>query len=304
METESMATLSMGQKPMEANRSKPMEQKLMEQNPMNPIFGTADCSTCQIEYFSFGKGPDNLLILPGLSIRPVCQSAQFVASQYRCLCNDFTIFVFESRRDMPKGYTIRQMADDTAVAMQTLGIGRACVFGASHGGMIAQELAINYPNLVSGMILASTISAHNDTSTATMKRWSTLAEAGEPVALNRDIFQHVYSPEYYAKYREAFNRIEDSGSPAEIRRFGIMAESIIEFDVDSRLSEIECPAYVFGIENDTVLSGQASYRLTERLHCNSTIFPGTGHSIFDEMLLGTDPVRKIIDQRHLQNGFS
>ena len=153
-----------------------MEQKLMEQNPMNPIFGTADCSTCQIEYFSFGKGPDNLLILPGLSIRPVCQSAQFVASQYRCLCNDFTIFVFESRRDMPKGYTIRQMADDTAVAMQTLGIGRACVFGASHGGMIAQELAINYPNLVSGMILASTISAHNDTSTATMKRWSTLAD--------------------------------------------------------------------------------------------------------------------------------
>ena len=224
-----------------------------------------------------------MLILPGLSIRPVSESAEFIASQYRCFCNGFTVYVFESRRDMPQGYTIRQMADDTASAMKELGISRACVFGASHGGMIAQELAINYPELVSAMILSSTIPIHNDTSTATMKRWSALAKAGNPSALNRDVFQHVYSPEYYARYREAFRRIEDCGSPEQIRRFGIMAESIIEFDADSRLADVTCPAYVFGIENDTVLSGQASYRLAERLNCGSTIFPGTGHSIFDEI---------------------
>jgi 3-oxoadipate enol-lactonase len=53
-------------------------------------------------------------------------------------------------------YTIRMMADDTAGLMDALGIRRAHVLGISMGGMIAQELAINHPQKVEKLVLAST----------------------------------------------------------------------------------------------------------------------------------------------------
>ena len=55
-------------------------------------------------------------------------------------------------------YTIRLFADDTAGLLKALGISKAHVLGISVGGMIAQELAINYPEKVSKLILCSTSS--------------------------------------------------------------------------------------------------------------------------------------------------
>ena len=55
-------------------------------------------------------------------------------------------------------YTIRTMADDTIGLMDHLGIDKAHILGYSMGGVVAQELAINYPERVRKLILASTLS--------------------------------------------------------------------------------------------------------------------------------------------------
>ncbi|MFP3880362.1 MAG: alpha/beta fold hydrolase, partial [Dehalococcoidia bacterium] len=53
------------------------------------------------------------------------------------------------RSDKPPGpYSTGMMADDTAKLMDVLGIEKAHIMGLSMGGMIAQELAINYPQRV------------------------------------------------------------------------------------------------------------------------------------------------------------
>jgi pimeloyl-ACP methyl ester carboxylesterase len=79
------------------------------------------------------------------------------------LSKHFKLVLFDNRgagrTDLSKGeYTIRLFADDTAGLMDALGISRAHVLGISMGGMIAQELAINYPEKVSKLILCSTCS--------------------------------------------------------------------------------------------------------------------------------------------------
>ncbi len=56
------------------------------------------------------------------------------------------------KRDIHK----REMAKDHAEAMTALGISKADVLGISQGGMIAQYLAIDYPDLVNKLILAVT----------------------------------------------------------------------------------------------------------------------------------------------------
>jgi pimeloyl-ACP methyl ester carboxylesterase len=56
------------------------------------------------------------------------------------------------------------MADDTVKLMDYLEIKQARILGASMGGMIAQELAINYPERVLKLVLACTFSGKNDMS--------------------------------------------------------------------------------------------------------------------------------------------
>jgi len=69
------------------------------------------------------------------------------------------------KSDKPDGpYTFKTMADDTIGLMDHLGIEKAHILGVSMGGMIAQELAINHPERVNKLILASTFARKDETS--------------------------------------------------------------------------------------------------------------------------------------------
>jgi pimeloyl-ACP methyl ester carboxylesterase len=77
------------------------------------------------------------------------------------LSKHFKLLIFDNRgagrTDKPDiDYTIKMMADDTAGLMEALNIERANILGLSMGGMIAQELVLNYPNKVEKLILCGT----------------------------------------------------------------------------------------------------------------------------------------------------
>ena len=61
------------------------------------------------------------------------------------------------RSDVPPGpYAIPAMADDAVAILDAAGVASAHVFGASMGGMLAQELALNHPSRVHSLILGCT----------------------------------------------------------------------------------------------------------------------------------------------------
>ena len=67
------------------------------------------------------------------------------------------------RTDKPsEPFTVKTMADDTIGLMDHLGADRAHILGVSLGGMIAQEIAINYPERVNKLILGCTTSGLDD----------------------------------------------------------------------------------------------------------------------------------------------
>jgi len=69
----------------------------------------------------------------------------------------------------PGPYSTRMMADDTLGLMDLLGIEKAHVMGVSMGGMIAQELAINYPQRVMKLVLACTYASQDEMSGDTLE---------------------------------------------------------------------------------------------------------------------------------------
>ena len=68
-------------------------------------------------------------------------------------------------------YTIRTMAEDVIGLMDYLGIDKAHILGLSLGGMVAQEIAISYPERVIKLVLGSTFagSERNDVHPEMMK---------------------------------------------------------------------------------------------------------------------------------------
>jgi pimeloyl-ACP methyl ester carboxylesterase len=87
-------------------------------------------------YVRFGNGPENLMILPGITLQNEPPS-RLDAWTYRLgfgrFARDHTVFVVNRKRGMPPGYTTRDMAADYARVMEEE-LGPAHVVGFSTGG--------------------------------------------------------------------------------------------------------------------------------------------------------------------------
>ena len=236
----------------------------------------------EMDYCTFGNGERSFVIIPGVSVKSVLLSAEAIAATFAAFAERYTVYLFERKRGIEPGYTVSDMADDTAAAMRALGVEDADVFGASQGGMIAQLLAARNPRLVRRLALGSTLPRQNAVSRATFDGWQTLADAGEPRALNRDITGKVYSPAYVERYKEAFAMLEGDATDAEMRRFSVLARACRTFDGDAELEKIACPVLVIGSWEDAVLSGEGSVEIARRLRCPLVMYGGYGHAVYDE----------------------
>jgi pimeloyl-ACP methyl ester carboxylesterase len=79
----------------------------------------------------------------------------------RLLAESFRVVSYDNRgvgeSDVPPGpYTVRGLAGDAVAVLDAVGIDRAHVVGASLGGMVAQEVALGWPERVDRLVLACT----------------------------------------------------------------------------------------------------------------------------------------------------
>ena len=100
---------------------------------------TVKTDSFSMDYFRFGRGEKILVILPGLSVQSVMGSAEAVAEAYQLLTDDFTVYLFDRRNELPPSYSVYEMARDTAEAFRVLGLENVCIFGTSQGGIITPE---------------------------------------------------------------------------------------------------------------------------------------------------------------------
>lgn len=244
---------------------------------------TVSTSEVEMDYIQFGSGKKIFVILPGLSIHSVMGLADAVATAYESFTQDYTVYLFERAKNLHEGYTVRDMARDTASAMVALDLSNADIFGASQGGMIAQYLAIDYPKLVHSMVLGSTLAKSSLVFCDVVLHWIALAKKKDEQGLLESFVDNVYSEETLKKYRDYMISANKGISDTEYERFLILARACENFDCYDELPNIKCPVLVLGSYGDHVVGPQGSEQIAKALGCELYMYDfHYGHGVYDE----------------------
>ena len=240
----------------------------------------------EMDYFKFGTGKETMVIIPGLSVDGVMKYADAVAAAYAPMAEEYTIYVFERRKNLPEKYSVYDMAEDTASAMRKLGLKDIYLFGASQGGMISMIIAIEEPESVKKLVLGSTAASVEDAQyQKAVGEWVRFAKEGKKEELYLSFGEAVYPKEIFEQSRDALKEGAKAVTEEDLSRFVILAEAVRDFDVSDRLSRITCPVLVLGSKDDAVLGGEASERLfdafKDRSDCELYMYEGYGHAAYD-----------------------
>ena len=236
----------------------------------------------ELDCVSFGRGDMPLVILPGLSTRDVRSAGLMLSLMYRSFARDFTVYILDKPRHVPEGCTVAELADSCAAAMDALGIKKARVLGVSLGGMMAQELAIKHPELVSALVLAVTTAKCNDRVKKAIGRWLDFVEKGDYVGFGRDMMESMYSASYLKKYGFMLPVAAALSRPKDLGRFMRLANACLTCESFEHLEKISCSTLVIGAGEDKVVSGEASLEIAEKLGCALHMYDTLGHAAYDE----------------------
>lgn len=238
-----------------------------------------------MDYVTFGKGKQPLVIIPGLGdgVQTVKGKAQLFSLSYRLLAKHYKIYVFSRINELRQGYTTRDMAADVAEAMETLNLDAAYVMGISQGGMIAQWLAADFPERVQRLILAMTTAKPGQLARDRIEHWQKLSQSGNFKHLMLDIAQHSYTQKSYQKWRLLYNIMGRLGRIKDEKRISIQSQSCLTHDSLEVLKEIHCPTLVLGALEDDVIGVKGSKELAKGISgCQLLIFKHSGHALYEE----------------------
>lgn len=165
--------------------------------------------------------------------------------------------VYRTPRPEP-GYTVADLADDQAAALQVLGIeGPIDVFGISMGGMTAMHLALRHPELVRTLALGCTTAggaAMTPPAQPDVEALMTAQSSGDMAVAVRAGYEMNLSArvweddEMYAEFKTATER-----APVQLPVIFTQLQAISTHDVRERLGEISVPTVVMHGTADRVL---------------------------------------------------
>ena len=243
---------------------------------------TLNVGDMPLDYITFGSGTKPLVMIQGLNTRGIKGAALSLAYMYRIFAKDFKVYLFDRRPVVHEGLTVKELASDIAFAMDTLGISGADVFGVSQGGMIAQYLAIDRPDLVGKLVLAVTLSRNNDTVTRVVGEWIVMAKRGDMKTLVADMAEKMYSDAYVKRYRPFMPLLTILQKPKDVDRFSILANACLTCNVYEALDKIKCPVFVLGGRQDQIVTGAASEEIAAKIGCKIHMYDRLGHAAYEE----------------------
>jgi pimeloyl-ACP methyl ester carboxylesterase len=216
------------------------------------------------------------LMITGEMFEPV---VEHFAARHRVIIPDLRGHGRSQR--LPPPYTAPQVASDLSRLLEYLGVGSTAVLGYSHGGAIAQQLALDHPAQCNRLVLACTYAFN----------MATLRERIEghlvPLLINvlgmRRFAKLIVSQGLKQFSKERTDRIVDVIASQHRKVISSAWKAAMEFDSRGRLAEIKCPTLVVAAANDVAVP----FHHAKMLHCGITgsqlvVVDGAHHTLIWE----------------------
>lgn len=194
--------------------------------------------------------------------------------QQEALVDEYQTIVWDNRgtgdSDEPDGpYTMSQMAGDLEAVLDDAGVEQAHVVGASMGGMIAQQYALDFDRAAT-LTLFCTSHGGEESVPIPEDTAQTIMEVPEGYD-ERQTIKHRMEPAvsngFYDEQPDLVERMVDwrlAGDATEAGR-NAQAAAVQAFDVSDRVGEIELPVRLLHGDADRVVPVENGRMLAEKL---------------------------------------
>lgn len=239
-----------------------------------------------IDYVTFGKGNKYLIIIPGVgdALKNVKGLATFYAHKYEEYANDYKVYVISRRNKMPKKYNIADMAQDIYTLIEHLNINECSVMGISQGGMVAQHLAINYPDIVKKLVLIVTAPEPNAIMTNTINNWLSMIKKKEYRNILTDTALKSYVGKSANKYTKVYNLFYKAISPKSYIKYETMLKACLKHNTTKELKKITAQTLIIGAKLDQVLGYEGSLLLNSKIKDSKLIlYDDYSHGVYDQL---------------------
>lgn len=199
-----------------------------------------------------------------------------------------------------KKYTMRLFADDTAGLMDALRISRAHVLGISMGGMIAQEVVLNYPEKVEKLVLCSTFCGGERAVQPSKETLNTLMRGGTALSEEeraRLALSVCLTKEFMDKdpdYAESMTRriLKAPISPEAYQR---QLSAVFAFSTFDRLSGIKAPTLVLHGKRDILVPPENGSILAKAIpNARLVLLERSAHALAEDTEEATDAITEFL----------
>jgi len=243
---------------------------------------TANVNGINIYYETSGSG-EPLLLITGLGGSVVDWHYQIPE-----LSQHFQVIAIENRgagrSDKPREHSMALYAADCAGLLDHLDTASAHVYGISMGGMIAQQLALDFPQKVHSLVLGATTPCPFgwpiDPSTLT-KFAGAFGSSMSPEGMATAGLPIGYSERFIVENINELRRLIKLQAPyvAPLKQWGRQLKSVIRFDVRKQLKKIKVPTLILQGENDPIISrGCCKYLAKHISKARLVLFPNGRHA--------------------------
>lgn len=235
----------------------------------------------EIAYWREGAGLP-VVWIQGLNADHTAWASQVAAfrDRYDCISPDNRDVGRSGRATAP--YTVAQMADDVRAVLDDAAVLDAHIVGLSMGGVIAQELALRYPEWVRSLVLVSTFARPDPRLAAIMAAWRAIYPILGPSDFARQSWPWLFSWRFFERPNALANlqRYADNAPhPQEPDAFVRQIDAQTDQDRRERLGALRVPTLVIAGAEDALVPPYLVRELADHIpDAEYAELAGVGHS--------------------------
>ncbi len=178
----------------------------------------------------------------------------------------------------PRPYSLADLADDVAAALDSLEVAKTHWVGLSMGGMIGQAFALRHPGRIDKLVLANTTSSYGPEGRALWQGRAKLVQEGGLAAIHDAVAARYFSDDFRAKHPERVAKVMGRFLQTPVEGYLGCCDAIANLDFSGDLPRMRARTLVIAGGADVGTPPAMSEVLATKIPgARLAIIPGAAH---------------------------